>query len=121
MHEDGFTPDKPYRKCATTVCDVLGRYHPHGDSSVYDAYWSVIPVVVGIFSLVLTGVFDVVPGVLSLVDEPGTSVVFPGVTPFVVVLLETNVQDVKETVINPNKIVDNSFLFIFLTSFSTWC
>ena len=37
MHEDGFTPDKPYRKSATTVGDVLGRYHPHGDSSVYDA------------------------------------------------------------------------------------
>ena len=37
MHEDGFTPDKAYRKCATTVGDVLGRYHPHGDSSVYDA------------------------------------------------------------------------------------
>ena len=37
MHEDGFTPDKGYRKCATTVGDVLGRYHPHGDSSVYDA------------------------------------------------------------------------------------
>lgn len=37
MYEDGFTPDKPYRKCATTVGDVLGRYHPHGDSSVYDA------------------------------------------------------------------------------------
>ena len=37
MHEDGFTPDKPYRKCATTVGDVLGRYHPHGDLSVYDA------------------------------------------------------------------------------------
>ena len=37
MHEDGFTPEKPYRKCATTVGDVLGRYHPHGDSSVYDA------------------------------------------------------------------------------------
>ena len=37
MNEDGFTPDKPYRKCATTVGDVLGRYHPHGDSSVYDA------------------------------------------------------------------------------------
>jgi len=37
MHEDGFTPDKPHRKCATTVGDVLGRYHPHGDSSVYDA------------------------------------------------------------------------------------
>ena len=37
MNEDGFTPDKPYRKCATTVGHVLGRYHPHGDSSVYDA------------------------------------------------------------------------------------
>ena len=37
MYEDGFTPDKGYRKCATTVGDVLGRYHPHGDSSVYDA------------------------------------------------------------------------------------
>lgn len=37
MHEDGLTPDKAYRKCATTVGDVLGRYHPHGDASVYDA------------------------------------------------------------------------------------
>ena len=37
MNEDGLTPDKPYRKSATTVGDVLGRYHPHGDSSVYDA------------------------------------------------------------------------------------
>ncbi len=37
MYEDGITPDKPYRKCATTVGDVLGRYHPHGDASVYDA------------------------------------------------------------------------------------
>lgn len=37
MHEDGLSPDKPYRKSATTVGDVLGRYHPHGDSSVYDA------------------------------------------------------------------------------------
>ena len=37
MHEDGLTPDKPYRKCATTVGDVLGRYHPDGDASVYDA------------------------------------------------------------------------------------
>ena len=37
MNEDGITPDKPYRKCATTVGDVLGRYHPHGDASVYDA------------------------------------------------------------------------------------
>lgn len=37
MYEDGITPDKPYRKCATTVGNVLGRYHPHGDASVYDA------------------------------------------------------------------------------------
>ena len=35
MHEDGITSDKPYRKCANTVGSVLGRYHPHGDSSVY--------------------------------------------------------------------------------------
>ena len=37
MQEDGLTKDKPYRKSATTVGDVLGRYHPHGDASVYDA------------------------------------------------------------------------------------
>ena len=37
MHQDGLTMDKPYRKSATTVGDVLGRYHPHGDASVYDA------------------------------------------------------------------------------------
>ncbi len=37
MYEDGITPDKPYKKCATTVGNVLGRYHPHGDQSVYDA------------------------------------------------------------------------------------
>lgn len=37
MHEDGLFPEKPYRKCATAVGDVLGRYHPHGDASVYDA------------------------------------------------------------------------------------
>ena len=37
MHEDGITSEKPYRKCANTVGSVLGRYHPHGDSSVYDA------------------------------------------------------------------------------------
>ena len=37
MHEDGITADKAYRKCANTVGSVLGRYHPHGDSSVYDA------------------------------------------------------------------------------------
>ena len=37
MYEDGLTRDKPFRKCATAVGDVLGRYHPHGDTSVYDA------------------------------------------------------------------------------------
>jgi len=37
MNELGMTPDKPYRKCARLVGDVLGKYHPHGDSSVYDA------------------------------------------------------------------------------------
>ena len=37
MNELGLTPDKAYRKCATIVGDVLGKYHPHGDSSVYDA------------------------------------------------------------------------------------
>lgn len=37
QYEDKLTPDKPYKKCATTVGNVLGRYHPHGDSSVYDA------------------------------------------------------------------------------------
>ncbi len=37
MHENGLTPDKAYRKCADTVGAVLGRYHPHGDASVYDA------------------------------------------------------------------------------------
>lgn len=37
MFTQGFTPDKAYRKCATTVGDVLGRFHPHGDASVYDA------------------------------------------------------------------------------------
>ena len=37
MYEDGLTPDKPFRKSATTVGAVLGSYHPHGDSSVYDA------------------------------------------------------------------------------------
>jgi DNA gyrase subunit A len=36
MFTQGFTPDKPYRKCATTVGDVLGRFHPHGDAAVYD-------------------------------------------------------------------------------------
>ena len=37
MYEDNLTYDKPFRKCATAVGDVLGRYHPHGDASVYDA------------------------------------------------------------------------------------
>src|SRR5574344_2044876 len=37
MYEDGLTPDKAYRKSATTVGDVLGKYHPHGDTAVYDA------------------------------------------------------------------------------------
>lgn len=37
MHENNLTPDKAYRKCADTVGTVLGRYHPHGDASVYDA------------------------------------------------------------------------------------
>ena len=37
MYEDGLTPDKKYKKSATTVGSVLGSYHPHGDSSVYDA------------------------------------------------------------------------------------
>ncbi len=37
LHENGLTPDQPYRKCADTVGAVLGRYHPHGDASVYDA------------------------------------------------------------------------------------
>lgn len=37
MHELGITPDKGYRKCARIVGDVLGKYHPHGDTAVYDA------------------------------------------------------------------------------------
>lgn len=37
MYSQGFTADKPYRKCATTVGDVLGKYHPHGDAAVYDS------------------------------------------------------------------------------------
>lgn len=37
MYENNLYPDKPYRKCADTVGSVLGRYHPHGDASVYDA------------------------------------------------------------------------------------
>ena len=37
MYELGLTPDKPFRKCARVVGDVLGKYHPHGDQAVYDA------------------------------------------------------------------------------------
>ena len=37
MYENGYTPDKPHRKCATTVGNVMGAYHPHGDASIYDA------------------------------------------------------------------------------------
>ena len=37
MYESGYTPDKPHRKSATTVGYVMGHYHPHGDSSIYDA------------------------------------------------------------------------------------
>ncbi len=37
MYECGYTPDKPHKKCATTVGYVIGHYHPHGDTSVYDA------------------------------------------------------------------------------------
>lgn len=37
MYESGYTPDKQYRKCARVVGDVMGKYHPHGDSSIYDA------------------------------------------------------------------------------------
>ncbi len=37
MYESGFTPDKPHRKCARIVGDVMGKYHPHGDSSIYEA------------------------------------------------------------------------------------
>src|SRR6201747_204229 len=37
MHEGGLRPDRPHKKCATVVGDVLGKYHPHGDQSVYFA------------------------------------------------------------------------------------
>ena len=37
MYESGYTPDKPHRKCAKTVGEVMGNYHPHGDSSIYEA------------------------------------------------------------------------------------
>ncbi len=37
MYDSGYTPDKPHKKCARIVGDVIGKYHPHGDSSIYDA------------------------------------------------------------------------------------
>src|ERR1019366_5018332 len=37
MHENNYTPDRPYVKCARIVGDVMGKYHPHGDSAIYDA------------------------------------------------------------------------------------
>ena len=37
MHENGFTPDRPYDKSARIVGDVIGKYHPHGDQAIYDA------------------------------------------------------------------------------------
>ena len=37
MYESGYTPDKPHRKSARIVGDVMGKYHPHGDSSIYEA------------------------------------------------------------------------------------
>src|SRR5215213_6996787 len=37
MHEAGLSPNRPFRKSATVVGDVLGKYHPHGDASVYDS------------------------------------------------------------------------------------
>ena len=37
MNELGMYPDKPFKKCARIVGEVLGKYHPHGDSSVYEA------------------------------------------------------------------------------------
>ncbi len=40
MHELGIRYDKPYRKCARIVGDTMGKYHPHGDSSIYDALGS---------------------------------------------------------------------------------
>ena len=37
MYESNYTPDKPHKKCARIVGDVMGKYHPHGDSSIYEA------------------------------------------------------------------------------------
>lgn len=50
MFEAGLTPDKPYRKSVTTVGDVLGHYHPHGDASVYDAMVRLAPDVLSALS-----------------------------------------------------------------------
>src|SRR6266545_2431411 len=36
MHEAGLQPNRPHKKCATVVGDVMGRYHPHGDTAIYD-------------------------------------------------------------------------------------
>ena len=37
MHQQGFRPDRPHRKCAGVVGDTMGKYHPHGDGAIYDA------------------------------------------------------------------------------------
>ena len=44
MYELGLTSDRPYRKCARVVGEVLGKYHPHGDTAVYDALVRMAPV-----------------------------------------------------------------------------
>ena len=46
MYELGLTPERPYRKCARVVGDVLGKYHPHGDQAVYDALGRQVQVLV---------------------------------------------------------------------------
>ena len=51
MFNSGYTPDKPHRKSAKTVGEVMGNYHPHGDSSIYEA------MVVALFLCGLSGVF----------------------------------------------------------------
>ncbi len=40
MYELGIRYDRPYRKCARIVGDTMGKYHPHGDSSIYEAWWA---------------------------------------------------------------------------------
>src|SRR4029078_6012042 len=42
MFDTGLVPGRPYKKCATVVGDVLGKYHPHGDASVYDALVGIV-------------------------------------------------------------------------------